>query len=115
MKTILFVDDNKDILDIYTEFLSINYNVVPVDNTKDAIVEIKTKQFDLLLSDYDIDELNGLELCEIFKNEQNKPTIIFTGTCNTQDITSSKFVDDLAIKPLPPKTLIGKLVKLIGE
>lgn len=115
MKTILFVDDNRDILEIYTEFLSINYNVISVDNTKDALVKIKSQEFDLLLSDYDIDEMNGLELCEIFKNAQDKPTIIFTGTCNTQDITSSKFVNDLAIKPLPPKTLIGKLVKLIGE
>jgi len=112
LKKILFVDDNKDILNIYSDFLSDYYTVTSCLNSKEAIENMKDEH-DLLLSDFEIDERNGLELCELFKSKCKAKTILFSATYKR--IEDLKNVDSFAPKPIPLKTLLGKIVKLIGE
>lgn len=111
LKRILFVDDNFDILNIYTDFLSDYYEVTSCLSSEEAIEKME-ERYDLLLSDFEIDERNGLELCELFKSKYDSKTILFSATYKT--LEELPFVDSFAPKPIPLKTILGKIIKLIG-
>ncbi|MCD4694019.1 response regulator [bacterium] len=81
MKRILVVDDEQAILDILKEFLEgQGQEVFIAKNTTDAINSFLENDIDLVISDYVIDEKNGLELSQemLFFNK-DLPIIIMSG------------------------------------
>lgn len=63
-KTILVVDDEPDLLLILKDFLSEKYNVLSANNGEEAygIVENKTSRPDLVLSDINMPQMDGVTL-----------------------------------------------------
>jgi DNA-binding NtrC family response regulator len=78
---ILFVDDDKDILAMVSQFLSIQgYRIETVDNGLDALGMVKEKEFDIVFTDYKMPEFSGLELlAAIKKYKPETEVIIVTG------------------------------------
>ena len=78
---ILFVDDDRDILAMVEQYLTIKgYDVTTVDNGVEAIGIVKDKQIDIVFTDYKMPEFNGLELLvAIKKYRPQTEVIIVTG------------------------------------
>jgi DNA-binding NtrC family response regulator len=78
---ILFVDDDRDILAMVEQYLSIKgYDVTTVDNGIEAVGIVKEKQIDIVFTDYKMPEFNGLELLvAIKKYRPETEVIIVTG------------------------------------
>lgn len=78
---ILFVDDDKDILSMVEQYLSMQgYNVTTVDNGIEAVGIVKEKGIDIVFTDYKMPEFNGLELlAAIKKYRPETEVIIVTG------------------------------------
>ncbi|MFW9993264.1 MAG: response regulator [Candidatus Odinarchaeota archaeon] len=81
---VLYVDDEKMLLDLtktYLEEIS-NYNlqVDVLTDPSQVFDRMKQKNYDIIVSDYQMPELDGLQLLELLR-KQNKtiPFIIFTG------------------------------------
>lgn len=89
---ILLVDDDKTILELFSELLSsYNYNVVSVDCGKKALNKLNdTHNFDLLIIDKIMPNIDGLDLIKKIRESNSEiPIILTSGSHETieQDLT----------------------------
>ena len=78
---ILFVDDEKQILSLVEEYLSMHgYRVTVIDNGLEALELIKERDFDIVFSDLNMPEFGGLELLRDIKDYRpDTEVVIVTG------------------------------------
>ena len=79
--TILVVDDDPDSRDILKRFLiPTEYKVETVKNGKEAVERLKCANFDLVLTDFEMPEMDGLALLSFVKSRYpDIPVILVTG------------------------------------
>lgn len=66
LKTILFVDDNRDNLDLIVRMLKKeNYNIIPVRWASDALEILNKSTIDLLVLDISLPEISGIDLLKL--------------------------------------------------
>ncbi len=85
-KTILLVDDSKTIINTVSLVLSSNYNILTAYDGTDALKYINyNADIDLVITDYHMPEMNGIELIKIIRSIQKYKKIpILILTTNTQ-------------------------------
>ncbi|MEN8115659.1 MAG: response regulator [Bacteroidota bacterium] len=120
---ILLVEDNVLNQKIVVFNLSkLGYNITTVTNGRDAIKEVKTHTFDLVLMDLMLPGMNGYEITkEIRKHEQNNkkdnsvPVIAITANTldNDQDKCIKAGMNDYLPKPFTTDQLIEKIQQFI--
>ncbi|MCG3217780.1 MAG: response regulator, partial [Candidatus Heimdallarchaeota archaeon] len=80
---ILLVDDESSLLKIGKIFLiknNPNFDITGSHSAKDALKLLEKKSYDIIISDYQMPEMNGLEfLKEVKEKDSNIPFIMFTG------------------------------------
>ena len=81
MKAILFVDDHEVLARLSCEILEMQgYRAVCAYNASDALEKFDKEKFDLLVTDFRMDGMNGLELArKIHDKAPEVPVIIVTG------------------------------------
>lgn len=82
MKYILIADDDDLNQVIYTELLEELYEIAQVDDGESCLESIEQRIPELLLLDYSMPKMNGIEVCkQLRKNERFKdiPIIMVTG------------------------------------
>ena len=82
MLTILYVDDEPALLDIVKLFLERtgDFTVITAESAKEAINIINTTKIDLIISDYEMPIMNGIELLITLREAGNTtPFVIYTG------------------------------------
>lgn len=115
MKNIFVVDDEKDIVELLTYNLKKEgYSVDSAYNGKDALKKIKTNKYDLAILDLMLPDLQGIELCNIIRNNpstSNLPIIILTAKGEEVDrvIGLEMGADDYITKPFSPRELIARV------
>ena len=79
---ILYIDDETILLEATTDYLK-NYGEFEIDtatSATEALDCLKKGDYDAIISDYEMPEMNGLELLKVIRDEGNDiPFIIFTG------------------------------------
>jgi len=91
-KKILIVDDETAFLRILEKRIKIwGYDVICIDNPLQAIDLIKKEKPDLLIFDYKMPDLNGIELLEKIREfDKTTPAFIFTAYPSSKAIRKSK-------------------------
>lgn len=83
-KTILIVDDDKDIVDIISICLKDNnLSVLKAYNGQEALEKLKTENVDLILLDINMPGMNGFEVIKHVKSNPDTceiPIVVLTGT-----------------------------------
>ncbi len=81
MKAILFVDDHEVLARLSCEILEMQgYRAVCAYNAQDAIDKFDKEKFDILVTDFRMEGMNGLELAkQIHQKDPQVPVIIVTG------------------------------------
>jgi len=81
MKAILFVDDHEVLARLSCEILEMQgYRAVSAYSAKEALEKFSQQDFDILVTDFRMDGMNGVELAHrIRKKSPNTPVIIVTG------------------------------------
>lgn len=117
-KTILLIEDDDLLRKSLAHFLRAHqFTVTETDNGLEAINEIKTSVFDLIITDLNIPFVGGMEIINTVRNEMSlsTPVIVLTssGVENTEleafDIGASEFIP----KPFSPPILKARIEKLI--
>jgi len=76
------VDDSEDIVDIFTELLSMTHAVRSTYSSTEALEMLVSEKPDVLITDYNMPDLDGGELAKIALESYAIPTIIMTGNVN---------------------------------
>jgi DNA-binding NtrC family response regulator len=81
MKAILFVDDHEVLARLSCEILEMQgYRAVSAYNATDALEKFNNDNFDILVTDFRMEGMNGLELAKkIHTQSPQTPVIIVTG------------------------------------
>lgn len=119
---ILIVDDYKTMLRIIKNLLSqLGFNSVDeATNGSMALVKLKEKRYDLIISDWNMEPMTGLELLKIVRSEESIkhiPFIMVTAESKTDNVIAAKEagVNNYIVKPFNAETLKAKLVSVLGE
>lgn len=82
-KRVLVVDDDETLLflvKIFTEKLLPNHQIITVNSSAAALAELQHQPFDLILADYDMPQMNGLDLAHAIRQiYPDVPIILMTG------------------------------------
>jgi DNA-binding NtrC family response regulator len=81
MKAILFVDDHEVLARLSCEILEMQgYRAVSAYNAAEALEKFDKESFDILVTDFRMEGMNGLELArKIHQKSPGTPVIIVTG------------------------------------
>lgn len=114
MQTVLVVDDNAAIRMIISDFLTLNFDNLYVREAIDGVegmALIKEEVPDLILLDAEMPNMNGYEVMQKLKADQeteNIPVIaISSGASNNPIVTGLRAMSDASLpKPFTPDELI---------
>ena len=114
MKAILFVDDHEVLARLSCEILEMQgYRAVSAYNAQDALDKFKREKFDILVTDFRMEGMNGLELArQIHATEPNIPVIIVTGYGH---VDGGKDVNACLQKEQMFPDLLDKIKTYLGE
>ena len=81
MRAILFVDDHEVLARLSCEILEMHgYRAVSAYNAQDALEKFDQEDFDILVTDFRMEGMNGLELArKVHLKSPQTPVIIVTG------------------------------------
>ena len=109
-RSILLVEDDEDTQKLISHILeSASYNVIIANDGIEALTYLEQKDFDLILSDITMPNLDGFKLVEIINQKGiTAPIIFLTGSTDEQDeIRAFELgATDYIIKPIRRKELL---------
>jgi CheY-like chemotaxis protein len=115
MKKVLVCDDDKDVLFIMTFTLTgIGWEVITSDDCKNIIEKVAENQPSVIIMDYVIPDIGGLETTRILKNHpvfKDIPVILYTSASNISELAELAGADFHYSKPIH----IKKLEKLMDK
>jgi putative two-component system response regulator len=112
---ILIVDDDATALQLLQFILEQEgYDVTVARNGKEAMDFVRTGQFRLVISDWDMPEMNGVELCDNIRKRgfaNYVYIILLTSRDRTADLVQGMDggADDFLVKPVEPHELCVRL------
>jgi two-component system alkaline phosphatase synthesis response regulator PhoP len=112
---ILIVEDEEDILELIRYSLEKEgYLVTVAMSGEDAVRLVRVNNFDLILLDLMLPQMDGLEVCKILKRDsktENIPIMMLTAKSSETDIVTGLELgaDDYMTKPFSPKVLIARM------
>lgn len=117
MAQILVIDDNAVIRDVATFTLRDHYDVTVANNGKEGITLAKSTQFDVIITDIQMPEMDGLEfVAEIRKNKSYAQTPILIVTVNLEENKEkikASGATGWILKPFDPKKLLATVDALL--
>lgn len=115
---ILVLDDEEDFLQALCELLRGNYfSVVPFLHPHDALEAVNKEEFDLIISDYRMPDMNGGEFLIELRNIRPKVPVIFLSAymdVGNMVQVSQKGVVSIMEKPFDSASLIEEIEKYVS-
>ncbi len=119
---VLVVDDYKTMVRIIRNLLKqLNFN--NVDEASDgssALRKLRERKFDLVISDWNMEPMTGLQLLKEVRSDdklKDIPFIMVTAESKTENVIAAKQagVSNYIVKPFNAATLKAKLTGVLGE
>jgi len=116
---IVLIDDHYEILELLKyNLVNEGYEVKGFFNAVDALKFINIDNTDLVLTDWMLPEMDGLEFCKNLKmssSTQNIPLIMLTGKSDEIDAVTALEVgaEDYIIKPIRIKEMLSRIKKVL--
>jgi DNA-binding response OmpR family regulator len=113
-KQILIVDDDDDFREILCNRIKLHEEFVPIEaaNGIDAMAQTKSSEFDLIILDVGLPDIDGREVCKLMrKNGVTVPIIMLTGASADADtiLGLDSGADDYIAKPFRMEVLIARI------
>lgn len=117
MAKILLVEDDNTISKLVALQLERDHHIVErADSGKDALFNLKVHDYDLVLLDWMLPDLSGLEVCKRYRDSGGKvPILMLTARSEAQDKVSAldTGADDYLVKPFVPAELSARVRALL--
>ncbi len=113
MAKILLVEDNLDLIAMIERFLVFEkYVVESVSDGAEALDHLKTFPYDLIILDWELPGMNGVDVCREFRNRHgNTPILMLTGksTIANKEAGLNSGADDYLTKPFDLRELGARI------
>jgi DNA-binding response OmpR family regulator len=112
LKKILIIEDDLDIGELQKDYLEINGYAVDLQNSgKEGLNRAFKQEYDLLIVDIMLPEVDGFEICRQVRAVKNIPILIVSA--KKEDIDKIRGLglgaDDYIIKPFSPSELVARV------
>ena len=109
---VLIVDDEEGIRKVIKEYCNNeNYETDESSNGKDALEKLKVNDYDLLVLDIMMPQMDGFTMLKELPDNRKIPTIVLSARGEEYDKLSGfdLGIDDYVTKPFSPKELIARI------
>ena len=117
MSKILVVEDDLEVAEVVSTWLETQgYSVEQVHNGEDAQQLLSVYQYDLLIFDWELPDVQGINVCQKFRREGGTTPILFlTGKADLESkvMGLESGADDYLIKPFHFKELLARIRTLL--
>lgn len=116
MLKILMIEDDMELAEILSEFLEHHgIKVTNYDEPYTGMSALATHNYDLLLLDLTLPNLDGLEVCKRVAKQKNIPIIISSARSDIDDkVKALEYgADDYIPKPYDPQELLARIHSLL--
>lgn len=117
---VLIVDDYKTMLRVIRNLLN-QIGFKSIDEATDgtmALDMIRQKKYDLIISDWNMEPMTGLDLLKSVRGANNNvPFIMVTAESKTENVIAAKGagVNNYIVKPFNADTLRSKIAAVLGS
>ena len=111
MEHILVVDDEADICDVIAKSLKrASFSVTACTSAKEALT-LRLEQFDLMIFDVMMPDMDGFELCRNVREKVDCPILFLTAKTTETDVIQGLAMgaDDYIRKPFTPSELVSRV------
>lgn len=115
-KKVLVIEDDDSLREIISDyFMADGFNVAEAINGNSAMSAIKENEYDLILLDIMLPQIDGFSLCRQIRKDSDVPIIIITARNDEDDklFGYELGADDYVTKPFNPRVLLAKAKNLI--
>ena len=117
LRTVLIVDDESSIREMLAVALEMaGFETVQAENASSALEHLASRLPDLMLVDWMMPQVSGLELCRRLRRNvdtANIPLILLTARGREAKITGLGVADDYITKPFSPRELVARLKAIL--
>ena len=118
MKKILVVEDDLNIQELERDYLEANnFTVKTASDGKEGLALALNEDFDLILLDIMLPEIDGLEICRRVREHKDIPILLVSAKKDDLDkIKGLGFgADDYIVKPFSPSELVARVIAHISR
>ena len=115
---ILIVDDEEGIRKVIKEYCANEqYQTDEASNGKEALEKLKTNDYDLMILDIMMPEMDGFSMLKELEDNKHIPTIVLSARGEEYDKLSGfdLGIDDYLTKPFSPKELIARVKAILNR
>ena len=117
MKMILVVDDEIDILETIIDTLDIEFDdKITVDRAMNGVEALKLfreKKYDLVITDLNMPEMNGIDFSmEVKGLNEMMPIIVFTGHGDVEELSR---LNNVGVQAMIKKPYVEKLMEAVSQ
>ncbi len=112
MSQILIVDDEPKIIQVARDYLeAAGFTVVSADLGQTALRMLEKQDFNLIVLDLGLPDMDGLDVCRELRRRSEIPIIILTARGEESDklVGLELGADDYITKPFSPKELVARI------
>lgn len=115
---ILVVDDDPDIRAVITAMLAtVGLVVTTKESAEEALAAVEQESFDLLVLDWNLPKMTGLDLCRLVRRDKRMPlpVLFLTANASSQDMLDAFAcgADDYMVKPFHAPELSARIFSLL--
>lgn len=116
---ILIVDDDPDIRNVVSAMLeAVGLVAAPVGSAEEALSRVRAETFDLLVLDWNLPKMTGIDLCRLVRSEpalEAIPILFLTANASSQDMVEAfaSGADDYVVKPFRAPELGARIFSLL--
>ncbi|WP_261129185.1 response regulator transcription factor [Bacillus sp. Marseille-Q3570] len=113
---VLVVDDEERIRKLLRMYLEReNFSVVEAEDGETALQEASEAEFDIILLDLMLPEMDGIEVCEKLRKEKATPIIMLTAKGEESNRVQGfeAGADDYVVKPFSPREVVLRVKALL--
>jgi two-component system phosphate regulon response regulator PhoB len=116
---VLLVDDDRDIREVVGAMLdAVGLSVETATSAEEALERIRQERYDMLVLDWNLPGMTGIELCRVIRREQalmGLPVLFLTAHASSKDIVEAfaSGADDYVVKPFRAPELGARIFGLL--
>ena len=113
MINVIMIEDDKELAELLIQYLAkFNINVKNFEHPKKALEELKkNKNYDLMILDLTLPDIDGIDICKMLAKEGSLPIIISSARSDDTDkiLALELGADDYLAKPYNPRELVARI------